>query len=422
MKLKIRLVIMNFLQFAVWGAYLTSMGSYLVTVGLASRIGLFYAMQGIVSMFMPALMGIVADRWVPAQKLLSACHFIAACAMAAAGYYAMTVGQTADFASLFTLYSLSVAFYMPTLALSNSVAYSALDKAGMDSIKDFPPIRVFGTVGFICAMLSVDALGYQTTSSQFLVSAGIGLVLALYALTLPECPISKSAEKRSVVEALGLRAFALFKQKKMALFFIFSMLLGVSLQITNGFANPFITSFKAIPEYADTFGANHANALISLSQVSETLCILLIPFFLRKFGIKRVMLIAMLAWVLRFGLFGLGNPGTGVWMFILSMIVYGVAFDFFNISGSVFVEQEVDASIRASAQGLFMTMVNGVGAWVGSILSGMAVDYFSVDGVKDWQTIWLVFAGYALFLAVIFFFGFKYNHDPEKIKHRAVTH
>ena len=411
---------MNFLQFAIWGAYLTSMGSYLVTVGLASRIGLFYAMQGIVSMFMPALMGIVADRWVPAQKLLSACHFIAACAMAAAGYYAMTAGQTADFASLFTLYSLSVAFYMPTLALSNSVAYSALDKAGMDSIKDFPPIRVFGTIGFICAMLSVDALGYQTTSSQFLVSAGIGLVLALYALTLPECPVSRSAEKKSVVEALGLRAFALFKQKKMALFFIFSMLLGVSLQITNGFANPFITSFKAIPEYADTFGANHANALISLSQVSETFCILLIPFFLRKFGIKRVMLIAMLAWVLRFGLFGLGNPGTGVWMFILSMIVYGVAFDFFNISGSLFVDKETDTSIRSSAQGLFMIMTNGIGATLGTLGAQAVVNRFvysqtdTLAQTAGWSTSWLIFAGYALVVSVVFAAVFKYKHVPEK--------
>ena len=420
MKLKIRLVIMNFLQFAIWGAYLTSMGSYLVGVGLASHIGLFYAMQGIVSMFMPALIGIVADRWVPAQKLLSLCHFVAACAMASAGYYANSAGQTVDFATLFTLYSLSVAFYMPTLALSNSVAYSALDKAGMDSIKDFPPIRVFGTVGFICAMLSVDALGYQTTSSQFLVSAGIGVVLALYALTLPECPVNRSEEKKSVVDALGLRAFALFKQKKMALFFIFSMLLGVSLQITNGFANPFITSFKAIPEYADTFGANHANALISLSQVSETLCILLIPFFLRKFGIKRVMLIAMLAWVLRFGLFGLGNPGAGVWMFILSMIVYGVAFDFFNISGSLFVDKETDVAIRSSAQGLFMIMTNGIGATLGTLGAQAVVNHFvysqtdAVAQTAGWSTSWLIFAGYALVVAGVFAVVFKYKHVPER--------
>ena len=420
MKLKIRLVIMNFLQFAIWGAYLTSMGSYLVTVGQASHIGLFYAMQGIVSLFMPALIGIVADRWIPAQKLLSLCHLIAACAMGAAGYYGYSVGVNVDFATLFTLYAISVAFYMPTPALSNSVAYCALEKAGMDSVKDFPPIRVFGTIGFICAMLSVDALGFQTTYAQFFVSGGIGLLLAAYALTLPQCPVNRTAEKKSVVDALGLRAFALFKQKKMALFFIFSMLLGVSLQITNGFANPFITSFKAIPEYADTFGANHANALISLSQVSETLCILLIPFFLRKFGIKRVMLIAMFAWVFRFGFFGLGNPGNGVWMFILSMIVYGVAFDFFNISGSLFVDKETDASIRSSAQGLFMIMTNGIGATIGTLGAQAVVNHFVYSQsdvmaqTAGWSTSWIIFAAYALCVALVFAVVFKYKHEPAK--------
>ena len=158
-------------------------------------------------------------------------------------------------------------------------------------------------------MLLTDILGFQNNYMQFFSCACFGVILAIYALTLPECPVSRGGEQKSLVDAMGLRAFTLFKQKKMAVFFIFSMLLGVSLQITNGFANPFLSSFRGVPEYADTFGVNHANALISLSQVSETLCILLIPFVLKHFGIKRVMLIAMLAWVLRFGLFGLGNPG-----------------------------------------------------------------------------------------------------------------
>ena len=333
MSIKVRLIIMNFLQFAVWGAYLTSMGSYLVSVGLAGNIGLFYATQGFVSMFMPALIGIVADRWISAQRMLSLCHFLSGIFIMATAYYGMISGESIQFSILYTLYALGVAFYMPTLALSNSVAYNALEKAGLDTIKAFPPIRIFGTIGFICTMLVVDALGYQSSYAQFYVSGILGLILAVYALALPHCPVSKSNEKKSLVDALGLNAFALFKQKRMAVFFIFSMLLGVALQITNGFANPFITSFKAIPEFADSFGANHANALISLSQCSETLCILLIPFFLKHFGIKKVMLIAMLAWVLRFALFGAGNPGNGVWMFILSMIFYGVAFDFFNISG-----------------------------------------------------------------------------------------
>ena len=325
--IKFRLILMNFFQFAVWGAYLTSMGTYLGKIGLGEKIGLFYAMQGIVSLFMPAVIGIVADRWIPAQRLLGYCHLLAAVFMAAAGIYCVGA-EPVSFSCLFTFYSLSVAFYMPTLALSNSVAYNALDKAGLDTVKDFPPIRVFGTIGFICSMWIVDLLGFQDTHFQFFVCAAWGLLLAVYAHTLPACPVSRgTGQKKTLAEAMGLKAFLLFKQKKMALFFIFSMLLGVSLQITNGFANPFISSFATIPQYADTFGVQHANLLISLSQISETCCILLIPFFLSRFGIKKVMLIAMFAWVFRFGLFGLGNPGSGVWMFVLSMIVYGVAFD-----------------------------------------------------------------------------------------------
>lgn len=250
MNLKVRLVIMNFLQFAVWGAYLTSMGSYLVNVNLAGSIGWFYAMQGIVSMFMPALIGIVADRWIPAQRMLGLCHLLAGLFMAGAAYYGLTSGSAVDFSILFSFYSLSVAFYMPTLALSNSVAYSALEGAGMDTIKHFPPIRVFGTIGFICSMLLVDGMGFQITYSQFFVSAILSLILAAYAQTLPSCPVDHSTKKKSLVEALGLRAFTLFKQKKMALFFLFSMLLGVSLQITNGFANrllPVLRELRNMP-------------------------------------------------------------------------------------------------------------------------------------------------------------------------------
>lgn len=422
MGIKFRLTVMNFLQYAVWGSYLTSMGSYLVGAGLASKIGLFYAMQGIVSLFMPAVIGILADRWIQAQRLLGICHGLAAAFMVGAGYYAMTAGATVEFGILFTLYALSVAFYMPTIALSNSVAYSVLESNNYDTVKVFPPIRVWGTVGFICAMLLCDAAGFQTTYMQFIQCAVLGFVLGAYAFTLPACPTNRSGEKKSLVEALGLRAFTLLKQKKMALFFIFSMLLGVSLQITNGFANPFITSFRDIPEFASTFGANHANALISLSQVSETLCILLIPFCLKRFGIKNVMLMAMFAWVLRFGLFGVGNPGSGVWMFILSMIVYGVAFDFFNISGSLFVNKETDTTIRASAQGLFMIMTNGIGATIGTLGAQAVVNHFvyahsePAAQVAGWSTSWLVFAGYALVVTLLFALVFQYKHEPEAVK------
>ncbi|MDP2454559.1 MULTISPECIES: MFS transporter [unclassified Kaistella] len=421
MNLKLRLTVLSFLQFAVWGAYLTSMGNYLGSVGLGSKIGLFYATQGIVSIFMPAIMGIVADRWVQAQKLLGICHFLAASFLIAAGYYGMTAGADVEFSKLFTLYSLSVMFYMPTIALSNSVAYALLVKNNFDTIKAFPPIRTFGTIGFILAMLFVDFTGHQASYTQFYISGILGIILFIYSFTLPQCPTSKKEEKMSVSDALGLKAFSLFKNKKMAIFFIFSMLLGVSLQITNGYANPFITSFKEIPGYADTWGANHANALISLSQVSETLCILLIPFFLKKFGIKKVMLMAMFAWVLRFGLFGLGNPGTGVWLFISSMIVYGIAFDFFNVSGSLFVDKETDKSIRSSAQGVFMMMTNGFGATIGMLAAQEVVNHYvfsqtdPLAQLAGWQTSWYIFAAYALIVTVLFAILFKHKHHPEEV-------
>ena len=441
MNIKIRLIILSFLQFAVWGAYLTSMGNYLGSIGLGQQIGLFYAMQGFVSILMPAIMGIIADRWIPAQKLLGISHLIAAIFLGAAGYYGMQHSDSTDFTTLFTLYSLSVMFYMPTIALSNSVAYSVLINNNFDTIKTFPPIRTFGTIGFIVAMLFVNFAGFengsftlnfsnsqgfvsfQNTYAQFFVSAFLGVVLFAYSFTLPHCPTNKSNEKQTLSDALGLKAFALFKDKKMAIFFVFSMLLGISLQITNGYANPFITSFKDIPQYADSWGANNANALISLSQVSETLCILLIPFCLKRFGIKKVMLMAMFSWFLRFGLFAVGDPGSGVWMFILSMIVYGVAFDFFNVSGSLFVDQETDPNIRSSAQGVFMMMTNGFGSTIGMLVAGEIVNHYQifsdidpVTKMNGWYSAWAIFAYYALAVAIMFMIVFKYKHTPEKLE------
>ncbi|MBR1387010.1 MAG: MFS transporter [Alloprevotella sp.] len=412
--LQARFVGMNFLEFAVWGAYLTSMGNYLGQAGLGTEISWFYAVQGFVSIFMPGLMGIVADRWIPAQKLLGLCHFLAALFMASVGVYGMSTA-TPDFAVIFTLYTLSVAFFMPTIALSNSVAFIGLTKAGLDTVKDFPPVRVFGTIGFIFAMWAVDLLGFKPSPYQFLVSAFFGVLLAAYAPTLPDCPVSKSAEKKSLAQALGLDAFKLFKEKRMAIFFIFSMLLGVSLQITNSYATPFISSFGAQQEFENTFGVQHSVILYSLSQISETCCILLIPFFLKRYGIKRVMMLAMGAWVFRFGLFGFGNPGPGVWMFILSMIVYGMAFDFFNISGALFVDQNTEKSICSSAQGLFMIMTNGLGASLGMLAAGKVVNAFTEwktfgnDSLQvgDWPTVWFIFAAYALVVLVMFAIFFK---------------
>lgn len=407
---KTRLIVLSFLQFAIWGAYLTSMGRYLGSVGMGSQIGWFYSVQGIVSIFMPAIIGIVADRWVPAQRMLSFCHAVAAVFMGITGYVGMTKGADVAFNELFWTYTVSVAFYMPTLALSNSVSYTVLTKSGLDTVKAFPPIRVFGTVGFIISMLLVDFTGFQNDYNQFFTSAAWGILLAVYSLSLPNCPVDRNVEKKTLSAAFGLDAFKLFGQKRMAMFFIFSMLLGAALQVSNGYANMFIAGFGSIEEYAGTFAVEHTNMLISLSQISETLCILLIPFFLKKFGIKMVMLIAMLGWMFRFGFFAVGDPGfPGVILFVLSMIVYGVAFDFFNISGSLFVDKEVSENLRSSAQGLFMLMTNGLGASIGVIAAQEVVNHFTLNQTdfSGWSTAWYIFAGYALVIAVLFALVFK---------------
>lgn len=404
--IKLRLIAMNFLQYGVWGAWLISLGAYLGGVLNFSgvEVGSFFATMGIASLFMPALMGVVADRWIPAQRLLGLLHLLSAACMA----FAAT--QT-EYMSLYTAVLSGVIFYMPTISLSNTVAYNALSQNGLDTVKDYPPIRVWGTVGFICSMIAVDLLGFTQNANQLYFSAGLGLLLGLYSFSLPACETNKTHKSNGWLDALGLRAFALFKEKRMAVFFIFSMFLGVSLQITNAFANSYLTNhFGGIAEYAGTFGVEHANILISLSQLSETLCILLIPFFLKRYGIKNVMLISMLAWVLRFALLGTGNPGDGVWMLILSMIVYGVAFDFFNISGSLYVEKETTPEIRASAQGVFMMMTNGFGATVGSYAAGKVVDMYG------WPNSWFIFAAYALVVAILFAILFRYKHTPEVTK------
>ena len=432
MNIKHRLALMNFMEFAVWGAYLTCMGNYLGVAGLGSQISWFYALQGIVSIFMPTIMGIVADKYIQPQRLLGLCHLVAGLAMLSCWYmgYSAGFGNELPNKSLFiAMYTLSVAFYMPTIALANTVAFTVLKNNCMDTVKDFQPIRVLGTVGFIATMwfvncaawddsgftftLSENDYKFQYTYMQFFVSGFLGILLFLYSLTLPECKLEKKPAT-SLAETFGLNAFKLFKKRTMALFFIFSAMLGMMLQVTNGYAGPFITSFKGSADaaVATSFAANNATLLTSISQVSEAFCILMIPFFLRRFGIKGVMLISMFAWVFRFGFFGVGNPAMpGVILFILSCVVYGVAFDFFNVSGAMFVDQTCSPSIKASAQGLFMLMTNGLGATIGTLAAGEIVNHFCTwqDGYLqgDWRTCWFIFAGFALAVAVAFALVFR---------------
>ena len=407
MGIKLRLTVMNFLEFFVWGAWLISLGGYMFNAlhFTGTQIGAIYGTMGIASIFTPALFGIIADRWINAERVLGICHFVGAASL----LWASTLH---DFNTFYLAMLLNSAFFMPTIALNNTVSYIILEKRDFNIVKDFPPIRVWGTVGFVCAMWLVDLSGSGLQPAQLYISAAAGIFLGIYAFTMPPCAPVPNTTKRSFASSLGLDAFVLFRNKKMLIFFVYSMLLGFALQISNAFADGFINDFAKVPEYAQSFGVRHSVLLISISQISETLFILTIPFFLRRFGIKQVIIMSIFAWVFRFGLFGFGNPGAGLPLLVLSMIVYGMAFDFFNISGSLFVEREADIKIRASAQGLFMLMTNGFGAWIGTYISGRVVDHYTINGVRDWHSIWISFAAYALALGITFPLVFRYKHDP----------
>jgi NHS family xanthosine MFS transporter len=410
MNIKLRLILMSFLQFFIWGSWLITIGAYWFQTKQWSgaQFGAIFSTMGIAAIFMPSLMGIVADKWVNAEKLYGFLHILGAIVL-------FTVPLVDNPTAMFWVMLLYMMCYMPTLALSIAVAYTVLKSRGGDVVKDYPPVRVWGTVGFIVALWVVSLLKIETSASQFYVASAASFLLGLYAFTLPGCPPQLGRDQnKSMVDALGLKSFTLFRSTKMAIFFIFAMLLGAALQLTNAYGDTFLHDFATVNEYKGTIAVKYPAIIMSISQISETLFILAIPFFLKRFGIKQVMVISMVAWVLRFGLFAYGNPGDGLWMIILSCIVYGMAFDFFNISGSLFVETQTDPAIRASAQGLFMMMTNGFGAVLGSSLSGIIIQkYFTYpDNSKDWHSIWIAFALYSLAITVFFIVLFKHKHDP----------
>lgn len=416
MNIRYRLTFMSFMQFFIWGAWLITVGNYWFATKQwnGAEFGAIFSTLGLSSLFMPALTGIIADRWVNAEKLYGILHILGGMALAC-------IPMADNPGSFFWVIFAAMICYMPTISLSNSIAYTILKGNNFDVIKVFPPIRVWGTIGFIVAMWVTNLSGSKATAHQFYIAAVSAVILGIYSFTLPACaPQKLISNEASFIEMLGLKAFRLFANGKMALFFIFSMFLGAALQLTNMYGDIFLSEFSKVPAYADSIVVKYSTIIMSISQISETLFILAIPFFLRRFGIKQVMLISMLAWVLRFALFAYGDPASGLWMIVLSCVVYGMAFDFFNISGSLFIETNTDAGIRSSAQGLFMMMTNGVGAILGSSVSGYLIDkYFTHDGAKDWQHIWLSFAIYALIIAIAFALIFKHKHQVAETDHIA---
>ncbi|GAB1596573.1 nucleoside permease [Lysobacter claricitrinus] len=413
MNLKLRLTLMNFLQFFVWGAWLLTVGAYWFQnrQWSGTSFGQIFSTMGISALFMPSLMGIVADRWINAERLYGALHILG-------GVFLCMLPRAANPDQFYALILATMLCYMPTISLAIAVAYNALKGEGLDVVRDYPPIRVWGTVGFIAATWTTSWLGFESSANQFYVAAAGSVLLGLYAFTLPAAPPRLGrGDSRSLVDALGLTSFRLFRDRNMAVFFIFAMLLGAALQLTNAYGVTFLKDFESLPQFKDAFGVRHAAVIVSISQISETLFILTIPFFLKRFGIKTVMTISMIAWFLRFGLFAYGDPGPGLWMIVLSCVVYGMAFDFFNISGSLFVEQQSDPRIRASAQGLFMLMTNGVGAVLGSRISGWMIDRFftGANGAKDWHGIWTTFALYSLAMAILFVPLFRHRHNAAAV-------
>ncbi|MDR2691711.1 MAG: nucleoside permease [Dysgonamonadaceae bacterium] len=400
MNLKLRLTITQFLEFFIWGSWLISFGNYMFSMGMGDKIGTLFATAGIASFIMPTIAGIIADRWINSERLLGILHLLGACCLFAAS-------RATGFDRLYLCMFLNALVFMPTIGLSYSVCYSIMAKNSLDTVKDFPPIRSWGTVGFIVAMWIVNLAGWGTSPNQLLLASGFALFMGIYAFTLPPSPPTRARKGSSLISALGLDALVLLKEKKMALFFFFAVLLGICLQITNSYGSAFLGSFQAA--YPDSFAVRYNNIFMSISQISEALFILAIPFFLRRFGIKTVMLMSLGAWVLRFGLFGVGNPGPGMIWLTLSMIIYGMAFDFFNISGSLFIEKETPPKFRSSAQGMLMMVTNGLGAIVGNYGAENVINHFTENHVTDWPACWFIFSGYALVIGVLFAVFFKYE-------------
>ncbi|GHT73407.1 xanthosine permease [Bacteroidia bacterium] len=406
MGIKFRLTILQFLQFFIWGAWLISFGGYMFSLGMGDKIGTLFATAGVASFIMPTIAGIIADRWLNTERLLGILHILGAACLFAAS-------RATGFDQLYLCMFLNALVFMPTIGLSYSVCYATMPKFGLDTVKDFPPIRSWGTVGFIVAMWIINLAGWGLSSNQLLLASGASLLLGFYAFTLPPDAPIRARKGSSLLSILGLDALGILKEKKMAVFFLFAVLLGVCLQITNSYGSAFIQSFKDV--YPGSFAVEYNNIFLSISQIAEALFILAIPFFLRKFGIKTVMLMSFGAWILRFGFFGIGNPeGWGMVWLTLSMIIYGLAFDFFNISGSLFINNETPERFQASAQGMLMMVTNGLGAILGNYGAQSIINHFTENQVTDWKTCWFLFAGYALVIGILFAICFQYKHNKQK--------
>ena len=389
--IRLRLSTMMFLEFFVWGAWFVTLGTYLAAdLGASgSQIALAFLTQSLGAILAPFIVGLIADRWFAAQRILGVLHLFSAVML-------FLAGRQGDFGAFFVFALLAMISFMPTLALANSISFRRLTSPE----RQFPAIRVFGTIGWIVAGLLIGWLGWEAggaLENTFVMAAIGSALLGVYAFTLPHTPPEPGQGRVTVRDVLGLDALALLKSRSYLVFFLASILICIPLAFYYNFTNL----------YLNEIGVQSAAAVQSLGQVSEALFLLVMPLMLRKLGVKRTLLIGMLAWALRYALFAFGDAGSLLWLVIIGLVLHGVCYDFFFVAGQIYTDRFAPKHVRSAAQGLISLATYGVGLLIGSLISGPIVDAFlAADGAHDWRTIWLIPAalavGVALFFAALF--------------------
>jgi nucleoside transporter len=380
------LSLMMFIEYFIWGAWYVTMGTYMSEHLNATgvEIGAAYSALAIATMISPFFVGMIADRFFAAQKIMGVLHIVGAALL----FLATRIESTGAFYWIILSYSL---LYMPTIALSNSVAFSQMSDPG----KQFPWIRVFGTLGWIAAGIFISKLGIEKTSSTFYMAAIASAVLGILSMVLPNTPPKGKAENASA--ALGTEALVLFKERPYTIFFIAAILVCIPLSFYYGFANPFLNEL----------GFEDAAGKMTLGQVSEAVFILAIPFLFNRIGVKNMLLLGMTAWILRYVCFAYGDTGANTWMLYAGIILHGICYDFFFVTGYMYTEKKAGEKIKNAAQGLFTFATYGVGMFMGTWFSGFIVDRYDTAGTHDWTKIWHVPAYIALGVLIYFILFFR---------------
>ncbi len=383
-----KLAAMMFLQFFVWGAWSVPLGTYLgeVLAFQGQQIGLVFGTTAVAAMISPFFVGMVADRYFATQKLLAALHVVG-------GLVLYVVSRQTTFFAFYGALLLYALCYMPTLALTNSLSFRQMQEPA----REFPPIRVLGTIGWIVAGLVVGFLGLEDTARPLQIAAAASLALGLYSLALPHTPPTRAATRVTARDVLGLDALRLLREPSFAVFAVGSLLVCIPLQFYYAFANPFLNEI----------GVVNAAGKMTLGQVSEIGFMLAMPFFFRRLGVKGMLLVGMAAWVSRYLLFAWGDNGSMVWMLYGGILLHGICYDFFFVTGQIYVDKKAPSDLRAAAQGLIAFVTLGVGMFIGSWLSGLVVDIYVEGNGHAWNQIWIVPAVWAAAVLVVFTLAFR---------------